>query len=254
MKGKPMLATATMEIPATETRESLILRHLPLVRHVLASISAHLPPHVDRDDLIEAGTIGLIGATDRFEPERNVRFHTYAITRIRGAILDALRAEDWLPRSARTDVGRIQSAREEIEQESGKVPTNEAIAEHLGIRVKKVNRLTRAAKQASFHSLDDLPSSMLEEEDMVSNGAPRTQDQPELRVILEEDKERLAAAIQELPENERIVISLYYFEQSPLREIAQVLGVTDSRVCQIHRLVLRKLQRALAEKTLVPAA
>jgi RNA polymerase sigma factor for flagellar operon FliA len=209
---------------------------------------------VDRNDLMEAGTIGLIGATDRFKPDRNVRFHTYAVSRIRGAILDALRAEDWLPRSARSEIDRIESAREKIEQKDGKAPTNEAIAKHLGIREKKVNRLTCAARQANFHSLDDLPSGLLDREESGLQTKARTRNDPESRVMFEEDKERLAAAIQDLPENERLVVSLYYFEQSPLREIAQVLGVTDSRVCQIHRLALRKLQRALAEKTLIPAA
>lgn len=249
-----MIETARMETPVMDDREALIVKHLPLVKHVLGAISAHLPPHVDRDDLIEAGIIGLITATDRFSPDRNVRFHTYAVSRIRGAILDALRSEDWLPRSARTDVDLIHSARETIEQASGRTPTNEAIAEHLGIRVKKVNRLTRAAKQASFHSLDDLPACMIEEDNAIADNKTHMDEQPEMRAIFAEDKDRLASAIHGLPDNERIVISLYYFEQSPLREIAQVLGVTDSRVCQIHRLALKKLQRAMAEKTLIPAA
>lgn len=248
-----MLLTATPEAFADETRDAVILRHLPLVKHVLSRISAHLPPHVNRDDLMEAGTIGLINAADRYEPARNVKFHTYALTRIRGAILDALRAEDWLPRSARTDLDEIHAAREELEQKTGRAPTNESIARHLGVNLKKVNRLTRAGEQASFHSLDELPHGMMEDDDANRHATQDMRDLPVERVILEEDKERLAEAIRDLPENERLVISLYYFEQSPLREIAQVLGVTDSRVCQIHRLALRKLQRALAEKTLVPA-
>lgn len=245
------MANATMTLEksglSAEERETLILKHLPLVKHVLAHIARRLPPHVDREDLLEAGTLGLVSATERFEPTRKVQFHTFAMSRIRGAMLDALRNEDWLPRSARADAERIKSARQNIEQRTGRVVSDDTVAEELGMSRKKVGLLSRAAAQATFCSLDDLPHGTTGENDEAFQARHGTFEMPTERAIFEEEKERMAGAIQELPQNERLVISLYYFEQLPLSQIAEVLGVTDSRVCQIHRMALKKLQRALAE-------
>lgn len=237
-----------------EMREQLIVDHLPLVKHVLARLSATLPAHVDRDDLLEAGMLGLIDATDRFDPKRNVRFHTYALSRIRGAMLDSLRGADWLPRSVRSELARINEAREQIEQQCGRQPTMSEVTRSLGLRDRKAARLARASTNCVFHSLDELPHGTLEDENEALHSRQDSFSQPLDRAVLEEEKERLAAAVGRLPKTERLVISLYYFEQMPLREIAGILRVTDSRVCQIHRIALKRLHGVLAERESVALA
>jgi RNA polymerase sigma factor for flagellar operon FliA len=200
---------------------------------------------VDRDDLLEAGAVGLIDAADRFDPRRNVRFHTYALPRIRGAMIDALRAEDWLPRSVRAELARVAEARAELEQESGRHASMPAISRRIGLHERKAARLVRFSANCIFHSLDDLLHGTLEDESQVLNARRDAATQPVQRAELQEEKDRLAAALLRLTGTERLVISLYYYEQLGLREIAGMLKVTDSRVCQIHRGALRRLQQFL---------
>ena len=227
-------------------RERLILDHLPLVKHVLSRMAAHLPAHVDREDLHENGMLGLINAADRFDPERKVQFHTYAITRIRGAMVDSLRSQDWLPRSVRDELSRINSAREEIEQRTQRPASGEEIRRHANMGARKLTKLTRMSENCNFCSLHDLPSATLDE--VRGKRSSPYNELPDGRAMLEEQKERLAAAMANLTKTERLVISLYYFEQLSLRAIAGLLHVTDSRVCQIHRATLARLERALRER------
>lgn len=226
-------------------REALILQHLPLVRQTLGRIAARLPQHVSREDLLEAGTVGLVDAARRFDPGRNVRFSTYAITRIRGAILDALREEDWLPRSLRGEVHRVERVRATLEHENSGPVGTEAISRLLKMPPEKVNKLTRMASAHGFRSLEDMPAAILDRDNTSLREPHRSYTQPTDHAILEEHKEHLARAIEALPERERLVISLYYFEHLNLREIAETLGVTNSRVCQIHRGALRRLHRLM---------
>ena len=229
------------------TRNPLVLDHLPLVKRVLKGLAPRLPRHVDREDLLEAGAVGLLDATSRFNPNRNVRFHTYAVSRIRGAMLDSLRNEDWLPRSTRTALTRLAKAREELEQKRGRPATYEEVSKRLGLGEKKLARLARASDNCVFYSLNDLFHSG-EGED--ASAALATRDRaasPVDHAVLEEQKQRLAAAIRGLPQSERLVITLYYFEQLRLRAIADTLRVTESRACQIHRAALARLQRVMAE-------
>jgi len=232
---------------STSERERLILANLPLVNHVLSAVAAHFPPHVDRSDLLEAGTLGLIDAADHYDPRRNVRFQTYAISRIRGAMLDALRSEDWLPRSVRSGLGCISRASAELEQEAGRPATTAEISRRAGLEEQDVGRLKEAAGRA-FYSLDDPPQTAVPQSDAwMWNGPHDRALQPSDHAIREEETARLAEAILRLTKNERLVITLYYFERLPLREIAAELHVTDSRVCQIHRATLRRLERILSE-------
>jgi RNA polymerase sigma factor for flagellar operon FliA len=233
---------------SAEAREKLILGHLPLVKYVLGRVAAHLPPHVDRGDLLEAGAVGLIDAADRFDPARNVRFHTYAMSRIRGAMLDALRSDDWLPRSVRSELGRVARASAQLEQEVHRSPTSAEVCNRTGLAAQDLADLKGAGAHA-FYSLDDLPfSAALDDGRAV---AQRERRDPALQPLdhasLEEEKSRLAEAILRLTKTERLVISLYYFERLSLREIGAILHVTDSRVCQIHRAVLKRLANDLAE-------
>jgi RNA polymerase sigma factor FliA len=227
---------------AAEAREKLILDHLPLVKHVLGRVAAHLPAHVDRSDLLEAGTLGLIDAADRFDPARNVRFHTYALPRIRGAMLDALRSDDWLPRSVRSELGRVARASAQLEQEVHRAPTSSEICHLTGLDMQDLADLKVAGAHA-FYSLDEFPlSSSLDGEYAVAQHERRDSAlQPLDHASLEEEKSRLADALLRLTKTERLVITLYYFERLALREIGAILRVTDSRVCQIHRAALKRL-------------
>jgi len=236
-------------------RDALVLEHLPLVKVTLNRVAARLPSHVDREDLLEAGTLGLLTAAERYETSRNVRFSTYAMSRVRGAMLDALREADWLPRSFRNEVGRIEATRARLEHERGGHVSEGDLAESLNMEERKVTRLTCTASRAAFASLDDMPHGILDEEHTMLHATPDTRADPIQHVIMEEEKERLARAIPLLPQKERIVISLYYFEGLLLGEIAEVLHVTTSRVCQIHRKALGRLQKILApaEDPSIPA-
>jgi len=235
------------------SRDELIGSHMALVRHVLGKIAGKLPRHLDREDLLEAGMVGLVDAADRFDPGRDIRFSTYATPRIRGAILDALRNEDRLPRSLRDEVDALGEARNALEHALHRPPTQEELCVYLGIAPGKLAKLDRAVRTNTFQSLDamrDNPDGGAFDPVYPALGTP---DAPADRAILEEDKARLAEAISELPENERLVISLYYFEQMLLRDIAEVLQVTDSRVCQIHRAALGHLQSMMSEPALAGA-
>ena len=235
---------------SSETREKLILGHLPLVKHVLGRVAAHLPTHVDRSDLLEAGTLGLIDAADRFDPTRNVRFLTYAMTRIRGAMLDALRSDDWLPRSVRSELGRVARASAQLEQEVHRAPTSAEICSRTGLAAEDLADLKVAGGRA-FYSLDELPASASPDGECAVAQHERRDSglQPLDRASLEEEKSRLSEAILRLTKTERLVITLYYFERLALREIGAILHVTDSRVCQIHRASLKRLADDLAERT-----
>jgi RNA polymerase sigma factor for flagellar operon FliA len=235
---------------SAEAREKLIVSHLPLVKHVLGHVAAHLPAHVDRGDLLEAGMLGLIDAADRFDPARNVRFHTYAMPRIRGAMLDALRSDDWLPRSVRSELARVARASAQLEQEVHRPPTSAEICGRTGLDVEDLADLKVAGAHA-FYSLDDLPlSASLDGEYAAAQHEQRDSSlQPLDHASLEEEKSRLAEAILRLTKTERLVITLYYFERLALREIGAILHVTDSRVCQIHRAALKRLASDLAERT-----
>lgn len=143
-------------------QEELILQHLPLVKQVLGHVAAHLPPYVDREDLLEAGMIGLVDAAHRFDVERKVRFSTYAVTRIRGAMLDALRDEDWIPRSTRHELARIKGARCELAHQNNGAVAIDDICERLDISRQKVDRLQRVAAADGFHSLDGATGTLIE--------------------------------------------------------------------------------------------
>ncbi len=228
-------------------REKLILDHLPLVNHVLSHVGAYLPPHVDRGDLRQVGTLGLIHAADRFDPGRHVRFSTYAMSRIRGAMLDALRSADWAPRSVRRELVRVSRAGAQIAQEVSGPPTAAEIAKRTGLVVEDVARLKGSPRVHGFYPLSTAHQPLLD--GMGRALAHDCQDHaplpPDL-AILEEEKTRLADAILRLSRRQRLVITLYYFERLPLCEVGAALGVTASRACQIHRAALKYLRRALS--------
>jgi RNA polymerase sigma factor for flagellar operon FliA len=222
-------------------RERLIVEHIPLLKHIAGRMSLDLNKGLDRDDLYGYGMIGLIQAADSWEPGRGLAFSTYAYTKIRGAILDELRRMDFLPRGRREKVRELERAWRRLEQTSGGAPAPEEIARELGIGLEEVDAILLSAKSAAAASLDDACDGEL----VALLDDPRSSD-PVGSAEWLETKACLERAITELPEQERYVIMLYYGEDLMLKEIAQVLDVTESRVSQIHTRALYRLNGRLA--------
>ncbi len=232
-------------------RDRLILTYAPLVKYVAGRLGSGLPAHVDDGDLVSYGLLGLIGAIERYDPARDIKFETYAIARIRGAILDELRALDWAPRSVRTRAREIERAITELEAKLGTAPNDEQIADKIGISVSELEESLTDISRSSIAALDELWSST-GEGDQVSlmdtledlNGQ-----RPEHALDEVEMREALAEAISRLPEREKLVVTLYYFEELTLREIGEVLGVTESRISQLHTKAILRLKARLATGT-----
>jgi RNA polymerase sigma factor for flagellar operon FliA len=223
-----------------DQRERLVLEHVPLLRHIVGRMS--VPPGVERDDLLGWGMIGLLAAADSWDESRGLRFSTYAFPKIRGAILDELRRADPLSRGRREALREIERAATQLEQELGAPPTPEEIAARAGLGAEAVDEALVLARTAVESSLD-------EESASGRLGAlladPRSED-PVGTAEWEEMKALLSAAIQALPEPERTVILLYYAEEMMMRDIGEVLGVSESRVCQLHSKAVYRLNRELA--------
>jgi len=225
-------------------RDALILEHIPLLRHIAGRMCFDVPGQLDHDDLYGFGMLGLIAAADSWEPSRGLKFSTYAYTRIRGAILDEIRRMDFLPRGRRERVRDVESAVKQLEQNNGVPPSPEEIAAALGISIAEVEETFQSAMCAVQASLDEGPSEQLAA--LLSD--PKSDD-PVGSAEFEELKELLIESIQELPDQEQTVITLYYAEELLLKEISEILGVTESRVSQIHSSALYRLNRHLGALT-----
>jgi RNA polymerase sigma factor for flagellar operon FliA len=220
----------------------------PLVKYVAGRLGSGLPAHVDEGDLVSYGLLGLIGAIERFDPDRDIKFETFAISRIRGAIIDELRALDWVPRSVRSRAREIERAISGLEAKLGRAPTDEEIAGKVGITTEELEESLSDISRSSIAALDELWStsgegdqvSLLDTlEDPESIRPADALDETELREILGD-------AIARLPEREKLVITLYYYEELTLREIGEVLGVTESRISQLHTKAILRLKSRLA--------
>lgn len=224
-------------------RDKLVLNFIPLVKYVIGRMFSHLPASVSRDELFSSGSLGLIEAVERYEMSRQVKFETFAIPRIRGAILDELRSNDLMPRSSRMKMKEIQRAIEELERLLKRNPTDEEIAERLGIAVEKYHDQLKDISPICFFSLTDTfqGDGGFRIRQCVSFG---TED----RGIFSEYQELkgvLLEAIQRLPKEERLLITLYYYEEMTMKEIGVVLKVSESRVSQIHTQALLRLRNAV---------
>src|ERR1051325_8330891 len=229
-------------------RDRLILTYAPLVKYVAGRLGSGLPAHVDEGDLVSYGLLGLIGAIERYDPARDIKFETSAIARIRGAIIDELRALDWVPRSVRSRAREIERAIAELEAKLGTAPTDEQIAAKIGISVDELEESLTDISRSSIAALDELWS-VSGEGDQISlmdtiedESGPR----PEAALDQTEMREALADEIARLPEREKLVVTLYYYEELTLREIGEVLGVTESRVSQLHTKAILRLKARLA--------
>ncbi len=230
-------------------RDRLILTYAPLVKYVAGRIGSGLPAHVDEGDLVSYGLLGLIGAIERFDPQRDIKFETYAIARIKGAIIDELRALDWVPRSVRSRAREIERAIADLEAKLGRAPTDEEIATKVGISTSDLEDSLTEISRSSIAALDELWTVSGEGGDQVSL-LDTIEDiegpDPQLELTQTETKEALGEAIARLPEREKLVVTLYYYEELTLREIGEVLGVTESRVSQLHTKAILRLKAHLA--------
>jgi len=234
-----------------QARERLVMAYAPLVKYVAGRMASGLPSHVEEGDLISYGLIGLINAIERFELEREIKFETYAITRIKGAIIDELRSQDWVPRSVRARAREIERANQKLEHKLQRAPTDEEMARELGMEVGDFQDALLQISNSSIAALDELWSVGDASGDQVSLlDTLQDENAPDPSAVMDQTdlRDRVAEAISRLPEREKLVIALYYYENLTLREIGEVLGVTESRVSQLHtKAVLRLRGRLTAE-------
>ncbi len=236
------------ESHSPEAREKVILHYAPLVKYVAGRVSTGLPPSVEFGDLVSYGVFGLLDAIEKYDPSRGIKFETYAIARIKGAIIDELRADDWVPRSVRFKAREIEKAYMALEGELRRVPTDEEVARKLGVSVEEYLNLLSKMSLISLVALDELWTVSGDRPDKISL-ADIVEDvkvkDPSKTFEIEEMKDIIAEAINRLPERERIVVTLYYFEGLTMREIGEVLTVTESRVCQMHTKAILRLRARL---------
>jgi RNA polymerase sigma factor FliA len=237
------------QAPDPATRDRLILTYAPLVKYVAGRLGSGLPSHVDESDLVSYGLLGLIDAIKRYDPDRDVKFETYAIQRIRGAIIDELRSMDWVPRSVRSRARDIEKAIVQLESQLLRAPTDEEIAKKLGVSEEELDGALLEISRSSIAALDELWSSPTGSGDavaLVDTIEDPHSTEPGGEIEKTELKELIGESIAALPEREKLVITLYYYEELTLREIGEVLGVTESRVSQLHTKAILRLKARLA--------
>ena len=232
-------------------RERLVVAYSPLVKYVAGRLASGLPAHVEEADLISYGLVGLINAIERFDLSREIKFETYAITRIKGAIIDELRSQDWVPRSVRAKARAIERANAKLEHALQRAPTDEEMAKELGMDVEEFNASLLQISNSTIAALDEMWTVGDSSGDQVrlldtlqDPGSP----DPAALVDQAEVKDRIADAIVKLPDREKLVIALYYYESLTLREIGEVLGVTESRVSQLHTKAVLRLRSKLGDQ------
>lgn len=228
-------------------REELILEYAPVIRYVAGRIAMRLPSHIALDDLISAGVIGLIDAVDKYDPHKNVKFKTYAEFRIRGAILDELRAMDWVPRSVRKKSSDLEDVYNRLQNKLGRPAEDEEVAEELGVDMEEFHRLLDEVRGVSLLSIDDQesPLAQLDSEQVMEALGREETDDPVVLLGLAELRRQVASAIEGLPEKEKLVVSLYYYDELTMREIGEVLGYTESRISQMHTKAILRLRARL---------
>lgn len=226
----------------TLEKERLVNQYAPLVKRVAYHLMAKLPASVQVDDLVQNGMLGLLDALGRFEEGMGAQFETYAVQRIRGAMLDGLRENDWLPRGLRKEMRRVEAALHQLEHANGRAPSEGELSAALGMSLADYQRLLLDARGHQMVYLEDLTG---EDDDYLEHHATGVSADP--LTILEESNMRgaLVAAIGQLPERERMMMALYYEQDLNLREIGAVMGVTESRVCQIHTQAVARLRAAV---------
>src|SRR5450631_2979589 len=228
-----------------QSQQELVLRHADLVKRIAYHLVSRMPPHVDVDDLIQAGMIGLLDAGKHYSPDKGANFETYAGIRIRGAMLDEVRKSDWTPRSVHRNMREMADVVRKIENAKGQDAAPIDIAEGLGVSIEEYHKLVQDAASCRLFSFDQMGSS--EDESSPADHARDERPGPFDHIQDAGFRDALAGAINVLPEREKLVLSLYYDEDMNLREIGEILEVSESRVCQIHGQALVRLRARLAE-------
>lgn len=231
-----------------ELRDRLVLHYAPLVKYVAGRVGTGLPAHVEVSDLIQSGIFGLVDAIEKFEPERGLKFETYAMQRIRGAILDDLRAQDWVPRSVRSRARDVERALERLEAKLQRTATDSELADELDLSAEELRELFAQLQMTSVVALDDLIGAGNATASLAETLPDDRAEDPVAALVDRDSRRQLAEAVERLSDRDRIVVTLYYFENLTLAEIGKVLGVTESRVCQLHTRAVLRLRSKLTEQ------
>jgi RNA polymerase sigma factor FliA len=226
-------------------REEVLRRHMPLVRRVVQRLAARKPPHIEIDDLVSWGIVGLLDAMGKYDPRKEASFSTYAQFRIRGAILDHLRSLDWVPRSVRQKASLIEKISHQLEGTLGRPPSEEEIASELGVTLDSYQELLTRVGEMSIFSLEDLGFGSGEERFNVEQRLEAGEIDPLGALLTRERVDLVTEAVGRLPERERIVVSLYYHDELTMKEVGAVLGLTESRVSQLHSQAMLRLKGTL---------
>ena len=229
-------------------RDELIMKYLPLVKNVVLRMAAKLPiDQADKEDLINVGIIGLMSAIEKYDAARNVQFDTYARFRIKGAVLDELRARDWVPRSTRSKETRLEEAFAELRQELGRAPDEHELALYMGITLDEYYMLLDEVKSVSIVSKEDLPPDYLENFEGEETTGTIDYTNPLHYLASQELMTGLKKAIDALPHKEKLVLSLYYHDELTMKEIGKIMDLTESRICQIHVQATLRLRSAIRD-------
>jgi RNA polymerase sigma factor for flagellar operon FliA len=233
--------------PVNTQRDQLILEFAPLIKYIAQRIAARLPANIELDDLISSGVIGLMDAIDKYDSTRDNKFKTYAEFRIRGAILDELRAQDWIPRSVREKAKQLERCYQKLEQQNGRQATDEEVCKELNISQDEYHELLNQVRSVSLLSFDDLSNFSKADKRSLQDLGDQSGKVPTPfnEVNLASLKHLIARSIEDLPEKQRLVLSLYYYEDLNLKEIGRVLDVTESRVSQLHTQAVLRLKSKL---------
>ena len=232
---------------SSENMEQVILEYSPMIKYVANRIALRLPSHIEVDDLISVGVMGLIDAIEKYDPTRGAKFKTYAEFRVRGSILDELRSLDWVPRSIRQKAANVDAVSHKLQARFGRPPEDEEVAAEMGVSLEQFFATLNETKSMPLISLEDLgiAKESGERRSLLECLAGKSDVDPQTQLRLTELKSIIAKAIDSLPEKERLMISLYYYEELTMREIGEVLGITESRVSQIHSKAVFRLRTKL---------
>ena len=233
---------------ATSEKERLTIEYTPLVYNIVHRMAIKFPSHIDLDDLMSSGVIGLMDAIDKFQPEKGVKFPTYAEARIRGSILDELRSMDWVPRSVRQKAKKIEEAYSTLESKLDRPANDEEIAEYMGLTLDEFYEMLNITKGISLFSVDQLDQqngSINKDKSLYSYIIEFHKETPFSLFQLKEIKEKIQETLEKLPEKERMVASLYYYDELTMKEIGEILGISESRVSQLHSKIILRLRSKL---------
>lgn len=226
-------------------RDRLLEGNIHLVKIIAYQVAVNLPPHIDVNDLISAGTIGLLESIDRFDSGKGVQFNTYASIRIRGAIMDELRSMDWMTRSMRDKSNQLEKAYDQIERKTGRPAETEEVARFLEISTDELNSMLSQVSAVSVLNLEDLGMNHDDGMNILECIKDPDGTDPMQLIKLEQIKKKVAEAVETLPDKEKLIISLYYYDELTLKEIGKVLDITESRVCQLHSQTMHRLKGRL---------